>query len=43
VHFGLGGSRSVDRIEVHWPSGVTQVLEHVPVNRLVTVTEPKPK
>ena len=40
VHFGLGTARAVDRVEVLWPSGVKQVLEHVAVNRIVTVTEP---
>jgi hypothetical protein len=40
VHFGLGTARAVDRMEVVWPSGVKQVLEHVAVNRTVTVTEP---
>ena len=43
VHFGLGDARTVDRVEVAWPSGVRQVLEHVAVNRVLTVTEPKEK
>ena len=41
VHFGLGRARSVDRVELSWPSGVKQVLEDVRGNRVVTVTEPK--
>ena len=41
VHFGLGTARTVDRIELLWPSGVKQVLDHVTANRVLTVTEPK--
>jgi enediyne biosynthesis protein E4 len=41
VHFGFGGARSIDRVEVSWPGGVKQILEHVTPNRSVTVTEPK--
>ncbi len=40
VHFGLGSARTVDRVELVWPSGVKQVIEHVSPNRLLTVTEP---
>jgi len=40
VHFGLGAARTVDRLEVRWPSGEKQVLMDVPVNQIVTVTEP---
>jgi hypothetical protein len=41
VHFGLGSATSIDRIEIRWPSGVTQSLEQVAVNQVLTVTEPK--
>jgi hypothetical protein len=41
VHFGLGTTRTVDRIELAWPSGAKQVLEHVTANQVLTVTEPK--
>ena len=39
VHFGLG---SVQRatVEILWPGGKEQVLENVPVDRIVTVKEP---
>ena len=30
-------------VEVLWPSGVKQVLEHVAANRALTVTEPREK
>ena len=40
VYFGLGADKEVDRIEVSWPSGVTQVLEGpVAVNQLLEITE----
>ena len=29
VHFGLGRRKTVDRVEMRWPSGVKQMLEHV--------------
>ena len=41
VHFGLGSAKTIDRIEIRWPSGVTQSLENVPANQVLTVTEPK--
>ncbi|HEY7285780.1 MAG TPA: CRTAC1 family protein [Vicinamibacterales bacterium] len=41
VHFGLGTAKTVDRIELSWPSGAKQVLEHVTANQVLTVTEPK--
>jgi hypothetical protein len=41
VHFGFGNARSIDRVEVSWPSGVKQILEHVTPHQILTVTEPK--
>jgi hypothetical protein len=41
VHFGLGTAKAVDRIELSWPSGAKQVLEHVTANQVLTVTEAK--
>jgi hypothetical protein len=38
VHFGLGGQTHAT-IEILWPSGARQVLENVPADRVVTVTE----
>ena len=40
VHFGLGGATRADRVEIRWPSGKTQVLTNVDVDRMLTVTEP---
>jgi enediyne biosynthesis protein E4 len=41
LHFGLGAATSVDKILVHWPSGVDQVLSKQDVNRELTIEEPK--
>jgi enediyne biosynthesis protein E4 len=40
VHFGLGKVKKVDRIEIHWPSGIEQVLRDVAANQVLDVTEP---
>lgn len=41
VHFGLGSSAVADTIEIEWPSGRTQVLNHVPADRYLTIEEPE--
>lgn len=40
VHFGLGDHEQTSRIEVLWSSGRRQVLENVPADQVLTVTEP---
>jgi hypothetical protein len=40
VHFGLGTATSAN-VEVTWPSGVVQKLDHVPADRFMTVVEPE--
>ena len=42
LHFGLGSSTVVDRIEVTWPSGTVQNLRKIAADRLLTITEPEP-
>lgn len=37
VHFGLGGARAVDSLEVRWPDDTCQLLTGVPANQVVTV------
>lgn len=41
LHFGVGESQSIDRIEVRWPSGHKDTLKNPPINAYVTVTEGK--
>jgi hypothetical protein len=42
VHFGLGNERSLDSIEISWPSGIKQRLEHVAADQILKVDEPLP-
>ncbi len=39
VHFGLGASTRVERLEVRWPSGLRQTFENLPAGRLYRLTE----
>jgi hypothetical protein len=39
LHFGLGIQQRVDRITVHWPSGVVEQFPGGPVDRLVLLVE----
>ena len=41
LHFGLGPATTVDKIVVHWPSGLDQVLGKQDANRVLTIEEPK--
>ena len=38
-HFGLGDVTRVDRLELRWPSGRTEVVQSVPANHIVTIRE----
>lgn len=38
-HFGIGSDVSVDRIEIRWPSGLSQVLLAPPMSTVTTVVE----
>ncbi len=40
LHFGLGGVTRIDRLEVRWPSGQTQTLTDVAVDRILHLREP---
>jgi enediyne biosynthesis protein E4 len=42
-HFGLGSRATIDRIEVRWIGGGTDVLENVAVNRVVEIVEGGPR
>ena len=39
LHFGLGDHDRVDRIEVRWLGGQVDVVEKVPVDQILTITE----
>jgi len=42
LYFGLGDAKTIDRIEVNWPSGRKQMLtKDLHVNRNLEITEPK--
>jgi enediyne biosynthesis protein E4 len=41
LHFGLGNATTVDKISVKWPSGREQTLEQQPVDRVLTIEEPR--
>ena len=41
LHFGLGERRVVERLEVHWPSGVHQILTGIAANQILSVREPE--
>jgi hypothetical protein len=42
IHFGVGDASRIERIEIRWPSGKTQMFEGAEVNQLMTITEPSP-
>jgi hypothetical protein len=39
VHFGLGASPKVDRLEVRWPNGLREEWSGLEVDRVLTLTE----
>jgi hypothetical protein len=39
VHFGLGDTTMIDKIELSWPTGVKQVLTNVKADRVLVVKE----
>ena len=39
LHFGLGTASKVDAIEIRWPSGLLQRLEHIAINQTITIRE----
>jgi hypothetical protein len=39
IHFGLGNANTVDRLEVRWPSGRTEVLSGLAANHFYVVKE----
>jgi hypothetical protein len=43
LHFGLGTAKAIDRIEVRWPSGLTETFQAAGVDRFLTLIEGKGK
>ena len=41
VHFGLGSSTKVDKVEIHWPDGAREQVSISGVDRIVTIVEGK--
>jgi enediyne biosynthesis protein E4 len=39
VHFGLGSTASISRVEIRWPSGIRQILSNVKADQILTVKE----
>jgi len=39
LHFGLGGAERLDRVTVHWPSGLTDRLTGIPADRHIVIHE----
>lgn len=43
VHFGLGSSAMIDRVEVGWPSGKKQVLQNLAADKIYKLVEGSPQ
>ena len=41
LEFGLGRATTIEKIEIHWPSGTTQTLQDIPANQVLEVIEPQ--
>jgi len=39
IHFGLGDSSHVDRVEIRWPGGKTEVVQNLAVDRFYVFRE----
>jgi hypothetical protein len=42
VHFGLAKENVVQKVEIRWPSGITQILKDVMADQILQVDEPVP-
>jgi enediyne biosynthesis protein E4 len=40
LHFGLGTDAKAQKVEIHWPSGIVQVLKDIPGDQMLRVDEP---
>jgi hypothetical protein len=39
LHFGLGSAPIIERLEVRWPSGITNVWHHLAADRIIQLKE----
>jgi hypothetical protein len=39
IHFGLGQRKSIESLEITWPSGTVDKLSNVPINQIIAVKE----
>jgi hypothetical protein len=39
IQFGLGQRKSIESLEITWPSGIVDKLTNVPINQIITVKE----
>lgn len=39
LHFGLGSSKEADQVEIDWPGGAHQKLEHIHADRVMRIRE----
>ena len=41
VHFGLGATKKIDKLVIHWPSGQEQTIDNPGIDQILTVEEPR--
>jgi hypothetical protein len=41
LHFGLGAATKVDKLEIRWPDGSTEVVEVSAIDKTITITQGK--
>jgi hypothetical protein len=39
VHFGLGSATKIERLEIRWPSGSTEVLTNLGTDKFYSILE----
>jgi hypothetical protein len=39
LHFGLSSAAKIDRVEVRWPTGKTEIFKEVAADKIYTITE----
>jgi len=39
VHFGLGAAKSVDELEIRWPSGTVQTIKNIQPDQILRIKE----